>query len=248
MTLLLLAAFLAGLLDSIVGGGGLIQLPMLLVVRRFDPVGSLLGTNKVSSLAGVLVASWTYLNRVDVDRVRLAAAAVLAASGASLGAWAIRWISPQAFRSAALVLIVIVGVIVAWRGDFGLTTSSAGPRVRTWLLICTLIGVYDGFFGPGTGTFLIFSTVSLLNLDFVASSAHAKAINAATNLAAVAIFLLRGEILWELAVPMAVCNMAGSLIGARLALARGNRFVRIVYLTVVAALAVRLAFDVFSAA
>lgn len=248
MTLLLLFAFLAGLLDAIVGGGGLIQLPMLLVVRHSDPIGSLLGTNKVASLAGVMVASWTYLKRIDVDRVRLASAAVLAAAGAILGAWAIRWISPQSFRSVALVLIVAVGAIVAWRGDFGLNASGGRIRVRTWLFVCTVIGVYDGFFGPGTGTFLIFGTVSLLNLNFVASSAHAKAINAATNLAAVAIFLSRGEILWDLALPMAACNMAGSLLGARLALARGSRFVRVVYLAVVAALAVRLAFDVFKGA
>jgi uncharacterized membrane protein YfcA len=248
MMLLLLFAFLAGLLDSIVGGGGLIQLPMLLVVRHSEPIGSLLGTNKVASLAGVLVASWTYLNRIDVDRVRLASAAVLAAGGAVLGAWAIRWISPQSFRSVALVLIVAVGAVVAWRGDFGLDAAGRKIRVRTWLLVCTVIGVYDGFFGPGTGTFLIFGTVSLLNLNFVASSAHAKAINAATNLAAVAIFLSRGEILWDLALPMAACNMTGSLLGARLALARGNRFVRVVYLAVVAALAVRLAVDVVSGA
>ncbi|MFN7965547.1 MAG: TSUP family transporter [Acidobacteriota bacterium] len=248
MSALLLFSFLAGLLDAIVGGGGLIQLPALLVVRHADPIGTLLGTNKVAALAGVLVASWTYLKRVHVDRSRLACAALLAAGGSVAGAWAVSLISPRSFRSVALVLIVVVGIIVMWRSDLGVVPTRKTDRVRTWLLLCTAIGIYDGFFGPGTGTFLIFASVWLMGMEFVGASVHAKVINAATNLAAVAVFAWRGEILWQLAFPMAACNMLGSFFGARIALARGSGFVRVVFLVVVGALALRLAIDLFSGA
>lgn len=241
-------AFLAGLLDAIVGGGGLIQLPALLLCRPETPVAAILGTNKFSSVAGLMAATVTYARRVELRREFLLVAATLAAATAVLGAWLASQLATTTFRPLAALLLVTVGLLVVLRPTLGVAESSPADRLSPVRLVCAVglaaaLGGYDGFFGPGTGTLLIVVCTILLRQNFLVASAHAKVLNLATNMAALLTFAAQGAILWRVAVPMALCNMLGAALGARLAIARGSRFVRALLLLVVAGLVVRLIVD-----
>ncbi|MCW2725272.1 MAG: hypothetical protein JWN35_2193 [Frankiales bacterium] len=247
--LLCLAAFAAGSLDAVVGGGGLIQLPALLLVLPGMPVVALLGTNKLASVIGTGSAAATYARRIAVHRptaVRMAAAAFL---GSGVGAFLATQVSGAVLRPAVLVALAGVWVYTLVRPGLGeVEALRLTPRRQNLVAVLggALIGLYDGFLGPGTGSFLIFLLVGAVGLSFLHASATAKAVNTMTNLAALLLFGLGGHVLWGLGIAMAVCNLAGSQVGARLAIRRGSAWVRRVFLVVVAALIVRLAFDVLT--
>ena len=242
-------ALLAGGLDAVVGGGGLVQLPALLLVLPHSPVVALLGTNKLASVVGTGSAAVTYTRRVPVDRALAGPMVAAAFLGAAAGAALAGSVPGAALRPAVLVALVAVLAFTWRRPDLGeverLRLQPSSQRVVT-LLGGAGIGVYDGVLGPGTGSFLVFLLVGPVGLSFLHASATAKAVNTATNLAALLLFALGGHVLWGLGAAMAVSNLAGAQVGVRLAIRRGSAWVRRVFLVVVAALVLRLAYDVLT--
>ncbi|MFT4045232.1 MAG: TSUP family transporter [Solimonas sp.] len=250
--LLLLAAlcgfaFVAGFVDSVVGGGGLIQVPALFVMLpQMEPV-TLLGTNKFVSVWGTTAAALQYSRRVAIEwRATLPTIAAALLCG-FLGASAAAHIPTDWFRPLMLALLVVVLVYTLWKKDLGALHAPRLSRTHTfWFGLFTgaVIGFYDGFLGPGTGSFLIFAFVGLFGFSFIKASASAKFVNVATNLAALAYFITHGDVRYELAVPMAVFNVAGSLLGARMAMRRGSGFVRALFIVIVTILIARYAWDI----
>ncbi|MFI8828729.1 TSUP family transporter [Streptomyces sp. NPDC053431] len=247
---LLFAAAAAGWVDAVVGGGGLILIPALLMAFPHLPPAAALGTNKLTAITGTTVAAATYARRTKLDRSVALPAALLAVPAAGFGALSASSLPASWFRPVIMALLIAVAVFVVLRPQFGSVVEDAdavGSRRR--LLAVALagcgIGFYDGVFGPGTGTFLIMIFTSMLALEFLQSSALAKVVNVGTNLGALTVFAYQGQVLWLLGAAMALCNIAGATLGARTALKRGSGFVRVVLLVVVSVLVLKLAFDQF---
>jgi uncharacterized membrane protein YfcA len=242
-----LAAFAAGWVDAVVGGGGLIQLPALLLGLPTATPQQVLATNKLASICGTTGSAITYGRRVRPPW-RPAALMAAAALAGSAGGAAVSGLLPlQVFRPLVLVLLIGVAGYTWWRPDLGQDGGPPGQGGRHYLgigLAGALLGGYDGLFGPGTGSFLVFSLVSLFGYAFLPASATAKMVNAATNLGALLVFVPAGAPLWRIGLTMGAANLAGAYLGARTAVARGSGFVRAVFLLVVAALVLRLGADV----
>jgi uncharacterized membrane protein YfcA len=247
---LLFAAFLAGYLDAVVGGGGLIQLPMLLLMLPTAVPIQILATNKLSSICGTSTSAITYGRRVRPDLRTAVPLAGLALVGAVGGALTAGLVSKESFRVVVLLALVIVATVIVLRPALGL---EAAPRFHGHRHVLAAgasglaIGWYDGAIGPGTGSFLVFALVGLLGLDFLRASASAKIANVATNLGALLVFVPQGAALWRLGLMMGGCNLVGGFLGARTALARGSRFVRLVFLLVATALIIRLGVQIAAA-
>nr|WP_030503936.1 TSUP family transporter [Micromonospora purpureochromogenes] len=246
LTTLLTAALVAGWVDAVVGGGGLLLLPALLVAAPGVPVATALGTNKLAAIFGTSTAAVTYARRTKLDWGVAGPAAGLAVLTAGLGAALAGAVPGSAYRPVVLVVLVAVAVFVMARPSLGVGSS---PR-RTPRRVVVAVGVaglgialYDGLIGPGTGTFLVLAFTAILGSDFVHASAMAKVVNAGTNLGALVVFGLTGHVWWALGAAMAVCNVVGAAVGARMALRRGAGFVRVVLLVVVLALVARLGYD-----
>ena len=240
-------AFLAGGLDAVVGGGGLVQLPALLVVLPQAPVVALLGTNKLASVVGTASAAVSYSRRVAVDRRTAAWMAGVAFLGSAVGALVATQVGSDLLKPVVLVALVAVLAYTLRRPSLG-EVELLRLRARAQRGVAVgggaLIGFYDGFLGPGTGSFLVFLLVGAVGLSFLHASATAKVVNTGTNLAALALFAYGGHVLWALGAAMAMANLAGSQVGARLAIRRGSAWVRRVFVVVVSALVLRLAYDV----
>lgn len=248
LLLLGLCAFLAGFVDAVVGGGGLIQLPALLAFCPGVPPATVVGTNKVASLVGLAGSTAQYVRAVPLDWRATLPAALAAFACSVLGALALSYANPALLRPLIFVLLVGIALYTAFRRDFG---SARGAPLAPQLQLAgglaagAVLGFYDGFFGPGTGTFLIFAFIRLFAMDFLAASGSAKVVNAATNIAALCWFVPNGHVLWRLALPMAICNLLGAWCGARLAVLKGSRFVRIFFLVVVSALIAKVGWDLW---
>ena len=248
---LLAAAFCAGVIDGMAGGGGLIQLPALFAAYPTAPHPTLLGTGKLAGLAGTTSAIFRYLRHVRLDWRLVLPAAVAAFLAALVGAWIATAIPPDRFRALVPVLLTLVLAYTLLHRDFGLEHRPRGLGRRGRLLGAAgagVIGLYDGFFGPGTGSFLMFLFVRGFGLDFLHASASAKVVNAAANAAAILLFGLTGELMWLLGLAMAVSNVTGAQVGSHLAIKRGSGFVRGVFLLVVGALIAKTAWDALGAA
>jgi uncharacterized membrane protein YfcA len=245
--LLCLFALLAGALDAVVGGGGLVQLPALLVVLPQAPVAALLGTNKLASVVGTASAAVTYNRRIPVDRRTAAVMAVAAFLGSGAGALLATSVDGDVLKPVVLVALLAVLAYTIRTPSLGeverLRLSAGGQRVVA-VLGGAGIGFYDGLVGPGTGSFLVFLLVGAVGLSFLHASATAKVVNTMTNLSALLLFAAGGHVLWALGTAMAVANLLGSQLGTRLALRRGSAWVRRVFIAVVGALVLRLAWDV----
>lgn len=246
LVIVTLASLLAGLVDSIVGGGGLILLPALFATFPQAAPATLFGTNKSASIWGTAIATVQYSRKVVLPWRSLLPAAVAGLIGSFLGAWAVTLVDPSLFRKALPLLLTALLAYTLARKDLG---QHHAPRFagRHETLVASgiglVIGIYDGFFGPGTGSFLVFAYVRLLGYDFLNASASAKLINTATNFAALMLFTWQGHVWWHLALAMALANVVGSLIGTRLALKHGAGFVRQVFILVVLALICKTAYD-----
>jgi uncharacterized membrane protein YfcA len=244
--LVLVAAFGAGFIDALAGGGGLIQLPALFATFPHTPHTTLLGTGKLAGFAGTSSAIARFIRHVKLDWGLLLPAAGGAFAAALVGAWLATGVSPERFRALVPLLLSFVLVYTLMNKDLG---RNHNPRVLgrngRWLAAGTagIIGLYDGFFGPGTGSFLVFLFVRVFGLDFLHASASAKIVNAASNLAAILLFGLTGKILWLLGLAMAVCNVAGAQVGSHLAIRHGSGFVRAVFIAVVSCLIAKTAWD-----
>ena len=243
----LVAAFGAGIVDAMAGGGGLIQLPALFAAFPDTPHPTLLGTGKLAGLAGTTSAAARFIRHVRIDWGLVLPAAGGAFVAALVGAWIATGISPARFRALVPVLLAVVLLYTLLHRDFGRVHRAARARDATaarWPPAAAgAIGLYDGFFGPGTGSFLVFLFVRVFGLDFLHASASAKIVNAAANLAAILLFGLTGQILWLLGLAMAVCNVAGAQVGSHLAIRHGSGFVRVVFIAVVSCLIAKTAWD-----
>lgn len=244
---LIFAAFAAGWVDAVVGGGGLIQLPALLIgLPQATPVAVISGTNKLSSFAGTLVASATYVRRLRVRWQVVVPLIVAAFLGSATGAQLVRLLPKQYFTPIVLVVLVGVGWYTWRRPALGLEDHERLTGRRRLLAIVAIglgVGVYDGFLGPGTGTFFVILLVSVLGYGFLQASAYAKLANLTTNAAAIFVLGIQGQVLWLLGACMAAANLTGGFVGARLAIRYGNGFVRRVFLVVVVALVIKLGWD-----
>ncbi len=248
LLLVSLASLLAGGIDSIVGGGGLILVPALFAVYPSAAPATLFGTNKSASVWGTSIATVQYSRRVQMRWAVLGPAAGAALVGSFFGAWAVTLIDPGFLRRALPLILLAVLLYTLAKKDLGRTHTPRHTQGRETLLACAIglvIGWYDGFFGPGTGSFFIFLFVRLLGYDFLNASAAAKLLNVATNIAAIALFAAKGHVWWHIGLVMAAANVTGSLIGTRLALKHGAGFVRGVFIVVVGALILKTGYDAF---
>ena len=243
-----LASLLAGFVDSIVGGGGLILLPALFTVFPATHPATLFGTNKGASVWGTAFATWQFSRRVEMRWAALVPAASAGLVASFAGAWLVTVVSPVYLRKALPLVLLTVLIYTVYKKDLGRHHAPRfAGRQEQWVAagIGGLIGFYDGFFGPGTGSFLVFLFVRLLGYDFLSASASAKLVNTATNVSALALFVAKGHIWWHFVAVMAVANVLGSVLGTRLALKHGAGFVRVVFIAVVSALIFKTGWDAF---
>lgn len=243
-----LAAFFAGFVDAVVGGGGLIQIPALFAAFPTTAPATLFGTNKIASIVGTTSAAIQYGRRVRIPWAIALPGAAAALVGAWYGAKAVAYMPPTVLRPLILVLLVLVAIYTFMRKDLGSVSSEAEHGRRSLVIALTVggvIGFYDGFFGPGTGSFLIFLFIRFLGMDFLRASVTAKILNVATNFAAIGFFASNVDIMWKLGLTMALCNLGGAVLGSRTALRHGVGFVRKMFLGVVSVLIAKLAYDTF---
>ena len=249
LLLVSLASLLAGFVDAIVGGGGLILVPALFAIFPGTHPATLFGINKSASIWGTAIAAVRYSRRVQLSWSALLPAAAAGFAGSFAGAWAVTVVSPDFLRKLLpLVLLAVLGYTLA-RKDLG---RDHAPRLagRAEAAAATVIGLvlgfYDGFFGPGTGSFFVFLFVRWLGYDFLHASASAKLLNSATNLAALILFALKGHVWWHFALALAASNVVGSLLGTHIALKHGAGFVRSMFIVVVFALILKTGYDAFA--
>jgi uncharacterized membrane protein YfcA len=246
IVLVSLMSALAGFVDAVVGGGGLILVPALFAAYPSAHPATLLGTNKSASVWGTLFAAWQYNRRVQLAWRALLVASLMAFVGSWAGAYLLTLVSPQYLRQALpAVLIGLLGYTL-WNKQLGQEHAPCfAPRKQAFYMaaIGATIGFYDGFFGPGTGSFLVFLLVKVLGFDFLQASAHSKVLNLFSNLAAVILLASQGHVWWHVGIPLALANVVGSLLGSRMALKHGAVFVRWLFILVVAALAFKTARD-----
>ncbi len=245
---LALLALIAGFIDSVAGGGGLIQLPTLLINLPYSPLPALFGTNKIAALAGTSVAAYQYSKRVKYDIVILTIISAIAFLASNLGARSLSVINPDTLRPLILVILIIIAIYTFLKKDLGSVRTKELSRIKLIFfgsVIGFIVGFYDGFFGPGTGNFLVLGFVIILGFEFVMASAYSKIVNSVTNISALMVFVSQGNYYLGLAIMMALCNIIGSIAGSRMALRRGNSFVRIVFLVIVIIMILRYSYDIF---
>ncbi|MFC7449839.1 TSUP family transporter [Rhodococcus daqingensis] len=247
---LMAAATAAGWVDAVVGGGGLILLPAILITMPQLSPQMALATNKLTAINGTAAAVFTFSRKVALQWRLMVPAGVLAAVFAGLGAAAVSLIDRALFIPIIMVLLIAVAVFVTMRPTLGTTLIHHRPsQLRVWTTVLVAggaIGFYDGLFGPGTGTFLIITFAVMLGTEFVRSAAMAKVINLGSNFGALVYFAATGNVWWTLGLAMAACNVLGAVVGARMALAKGAGFIRIVLLVVVVVMVIRLGWQQFA--
>lgn len=249
LMLLCIIAFAAGFVDAIVGGGGLLQTPAGLILLPQYPVATVIATLKIPAFSGTSFAAAQYARKVKIDYKLLSIMAAIAGAAAFGGSAVLNAVSNSFMKPVLLIILILVATYTYANKNFGGHEEkghSSKQQLISSVVISLVIGFYDGFIGPGAGSFLVISFVGLLGYDFLKASANAKFVNLATNFGSIVFFLLKGKIIFAIALPMAVCNALGGLLGARLAILKGNRFIRIFFLVVVSATIMRFAFDVFS--
>lgn len=248
LLLLCLAAFAAGFIDAIVGGGGLIQTPVGLILLPSLPVATVIGTLKVPAFSGTSFAAFQYVKKVVLDWKLLGIMMALAFPSAFLGSTLLTHVSNDFMKPLLLVVLSFLVVYTYAKKNFGQQIKkdiSARRQLFNAISISFVVGMYDGFIGPGTGSFLVVAFIAIMGFDFLHASANAKMVNLATNFGSICLFMLKGKIIWAIAIPMAISNAFGGWIGAKLAINKGNSFIRIFFLVVVIGTLIRFAYDVF---
>jgi uncharacterized membrane protein YfcA len=231
-----------------VGGGGLIQTPATLITLPQYPVATLLGTTKIPSFIGTSMAAWQYARRVQLRWKLLAMMCSIALIAAYAGSKTVSIVSNTFMKPIIFGVLIAVAIYTYSKKNFGNNTSQTKSPKNEWLIAASfalLIGFYDGFIGPGAGSFLVLFFISALGFDFLRASAHAKFVNLATNMGSIIFFSSNGHILYQYALPMAICNFTGSILGTRLAILKGNSFIRIFFLIVVIGTIIRFGYDIF---
>ncbi len=248
LILLCIAAFGAGFVDAIVGGGGLIQTPTALILMPNLPVATVIGSLKIPAFSGTFFAAKQYVKKVKIEWRRMALMCTVAFSFAFLGSELLSKMGNSYMKPILFCVLIVVALYTYSKKSFGQAQSKNLSRnalhVRS-LIISAAVGFYDGFIGPGTGSFLVLGFIALLGYDFLRASAHAKMVNLSTNFGSIVLFFMKGTIIWGIAIPMAICNAVGGLLGAKLAIAKGNQFIRVFFLLVIGATILRFGYDVF---
>lgn len=243
------AAFFAGLIDSMVGGGGLIQIPSMFSLLGSVSHPTIFGTNKVASVVGTTSAAFRYGKAVRLPWNAVVPAALAALLCSFAGSYTVTFLPPGPLKMGLPVLLLLVAIYTFTNKNLGQYHAPKLSVVRErWLgfLMGAVVGFYDGFFGPGTGSFLMVGFVVIFGFDFLVASAGAKVVNIACNLASLAWFAPSGHVMWGLGLWMAFFNLAGSQVGSRLAIKKGAGFVRYALLGVVGCLIIKTAWDAYS--
>jgi len=245
---LAIASGFAGFVDAMAGGGGLIQLPALIVGLPNKELPLILGTNKVPSIFGTAAAARNYFKNIKPD-IPLTLSMMGPAFIGSMGGASLAAAVPKDFFKPFIVFLLIAVAIYTWvKPELGMSENlkyTHKKRLVIVALIGLLIGFYDGIFGPGTGTFLVFFLVSGIGYAFLKASGTAKLVNISTNAGAILSFQLTGHIWWQLGLLLAVANVTGAIIGSRIAIKGGSPLVRKVFLAVTFLLIARVAWDTF---
>ncbi|WP_284651321.1 sulfite exporter TauE/SafE family protein [Flavobacterium terrisoli] len=248
IVLLCIASFFAGFVDAIVGGGGLIQTPVTMILMPNLSVASIIGSLKIPAFSGTSFAAFQYLKKVDMNWKLLSIMAVLAFCSAFCGSTLLTLVSNDFMKPLLFFILIGLAVYTFKKKNFGQQQEkdhSLKKELAYAVIISLLVGFYDGFIGPGTGSFLVLGFVSILGYDFLHASANAKMVNLATNFGSICLFILKGKIIWAFAIPMAFSNALGGWIGAKLAIKKGNNFIRKFFLFVVILTLIRFGYDVF---
>lgn len=248
MLVVTLASLFAGFIDSVVGGGGLVLVPALFATFPSAHPATLLGSNKGASFWGTGFATWRYSQQVALQWHTLGPAAAVAFATSMTGAWMVTVMSADFLRQTLPFVLVFVLIYTLVKKNLGRHHEPQFAGRHEQVLVCAIaavMGWYDGFFGPGAGSFLVFLIVRLLGYDFLRATASAKVINLASNGAALLLFIVKGHVWWHYVVVMAVANVLGSFLGTRMALRHGVGFVRAVFILVVFALILKTSFDAY---
>ncbi|MFN3753562.1 sulfite exporter TauE/SafE family protein [Flavobacterium sp.] len=248
IVLLCIASFFAGFVDAIVGGGGLIQTPVAMILMPNLSVASIIGSLKIPAFSGTSFAAFQYLKKVEMNWKLLSIMAILAFCSAFLGSALLNVVSNDFMKPLLFFVLIGLAIYTFRKKNFGQhqeKTHSVKRQMLYAVVISVMVGFYDGFIGPGTGSFLVLGFVSILGFDFLHASANAKMVNLATNFGSICLFILKGKIIWAFAIPMAFCNALGGWVGAKLAIKKGNDFIRKFFLFVVVLTLLRFGYDVF---
>jgi len=239
-----LAGFFGAVVDAIVGGGGLITTPALLAVGL--PIHLALGTNKFASTMGTFSSSYHYYKSGNVNMKLLKYLLPFSAIGSAIGVFSVLALNPDFLRVLVIVLVFIIGGYTLIKKDLGLVNRFSGinkKKIKKGTMLAFPLGFYDGFFGPGTGSFIIFGLISIFGFDFKKASANAKLMNLTSNVVAFLLFLTHGKIMFQIAIPMAICMAIGAKVGANLAIKKGASFIKPVFILVSFALVIKMIFD-----
>jgi hypothetical protein len=240
-------AFVAGFVDAIVGGGGLIQTPAGMILFPHESISRVIGSLKIPSFTGTFFAARQYLKKVKIPLPRLLLFTSIAFAAAFTGSYCLTIVTNAFMKPVIFIILVFIAIYTYTNKNLGLEIQSTDFKFKWYkgALICLLIGFYDGFIGPGAGSLMVLAFISVLGFDFLQSNAHAKVVNLATNMGSILLFVLKGSIMWSLALPMAICNALGGFLGSKMAIAKGNKFIRSFFLIVMIATLCRLGYDVF---
>lgn len=248
LILLCTAAFIAGFVDAIVGGGGLIQTPLGIMLLPQFPVATVVGSLKIPAFSGTSFAAAHYLKKVQMNWKLLSIMMVIAVVSAFTGSQLLTMVKNDFMKPVLLVVLSLVAIYTYSKKNFGHHTvkdHTSTQQIFYAILISIIIGFYDGFIGPGAGSFLVLAFITVLGFDFLHASANAKMVNLATNFGSICLFISKGKIIWAVAIPMAICNAIGGALGARFAVKKGNKFIRVFFLVIVIGTLVRFAYDIF---
>ncbi|MFT5252922.1 MAG: putative membrane protein YfcA [Flavobacteriales bacterium] len=246
--LLCIAAFAAGFIDAIVGGGGLIQTPAGLILLPNLPVSTVIGSLKIPAFSGTSFAAYQYMKKVTMNWKLLLIMMALAIPSAFIGSTLLTYMSNDFMKPLLLFILSLLAVYTYAKKNFGQQIAkdiSQKKQILNAVMISVVVGFYDGFIGPGTGSFLVVAFIALMGFDFLHASANAKMVNLSTNFGSICLFVLKGKIIWAIAIPMAASNACGGWMGAKLAINKGNGFIRIFFLVVVVGTLIRFAYDIF---
>ena len=248
LLLLCIASFFAGFVDAIVGGGGLIQTPVPLILMPNLAVSTIIGSLKIPAFSGTSFAAFQYLKQVQMNWKMLTSMALIAFVSAFFGSMLLTEVSNDFMKPVLFFILIGLAVYTFMKKDFGQKKTIQISNKRWFIyamMLSVLIGFYDGFIGPGTGSFLVLGFVAVLGFDFLNASANAKMVNLATNFGSICLFVSKGKIMWSFALPMALCNALGGWLGAKLAIKKGNQFIRYFFLVIVIGTLLRFGYDIF---
>ena len=247
LLVLCLFGFIAGFVDAIAGGGGLIQLPAYFILMPQLTIAQLLGSNKLGGFSGTFVSTIQYLKEVSVQW-RMIVPSLIAAGICSLaGAQCVSFLNKEKLAPFIIVLLIIMLVQTSFNRKLGMEDKSKtiNPKKQQVILFISscIIGLYDGFFGPGAGSLLMFVFIGLLHFDFLSAAAHTKVFNCVTNIGALLFFIVHGDVQYAIALPVAACNVTGNYLGSKLAIKKGSTLIRTIYIFVVIGLIAKLSYD-----